>query len=150
MKFSKLLLLPAFALLSLTGFSQEKGGKKDTTQHVALYTCPMHNTVAMKKPGNCPICGMKLQRSAKEQMKTEVTKNYSCPIHLDVQSDKPGKCSKCGMNLTLSSKEKMKTEVMNNYTCAMHSDVKSAKPGKCPYCGMNLREVKKNATPENE
>src|SRR5215212_8599048 len=115
MKSFKMLLLAAFALISFTAFSQEKAGRKDTTQHLQLYTCPMHDTVAMKKPGNCPICGMKLQLSSKEQMKMEVTKVYSCPMHMDVQSDKPGKCSKCGMNLTLSPKEKTKVEVMNNY-----------------------------------
>jgi len=149
MKPFKMLLLAALALMSITAFSQEKAGKKDTTQHVKLYTCPMHDTVAMKKPGNCPICGMKLQLSTKEQMKMEVTKAYSCPMHMDVQSDKPGKCSKCGTNLTLSPKEKMKAEVMN-YTCPMHPDVKSDKPGKCPTCGMNLTEVKKKTISGNQ
>ena len=150
MKSFKMLLLAAFALVSFAAFSQEKAGKKDIAQRVMLYTCPMHDTVAMKNPGNCPICGMKLQLSTKEQMKTEITKSYSCPMCMDVQSDRPGKCSKCGMNLTLSSKEKMKVEVMNNYTCPMHSDVKSDKPGKCPYCWMNLTEVKKKKTSHNQ
>ena len=150
MKSLKMLLFAAFTLMSFTTFSQEKAGKKDTTQHVKLYTCPMHDSVAMKKPGNCPVCGMKLQLSAKEQMKKDVTKTYSCPMHMDVTSDKPGKCSKCGMSLTLSTKEKMKVEVTNNYTCPMHPDVKSDKAGKCPYCGMNLTEVKKKTTSDNQ
>lgn len=25
-----------------------------------IYTCPMHPEIAEDKPGNCPICGMKL------------------------------------------------------------------------------------------
>ena len=145
-----MLLTATFALLSFFAFSQEKAGKKDTTQNVTLYTCSMHDSIAMNKPGNCPICGMKLQLSTKEQMKKDVTKTYSCPVHMDVQSDKPGKCSKCEMSLTLSPKEKMKVETMNNYTCPMHPDVKSDKTGKCPYCGMNLIEVRKKTTSDNQ
>ena len=150
MKSLNMLLFASFTLMSFAAFSQEKSGKKDTTQHAKLYTCPMHDSVAMKKPGNCPVCGMKLQLSPKEQMKKDVTKTYSCPMHMDVTSDKPGKCSKCGMRLTLSTKDKMKVEVMNNYTCPMHPDVKSDKAGKCPYCGMNLTEVKKKTTSDNQ
>jgi membrane fusion protein, copper/silver efflux system len=31
-----------------------------TLQENQLYTCPMHPEVVRDKPGNCPICGMKL------------------------------------------------------------------------------------------
>lgn len=142
MKSFKMLMMAALTILSVSVFAQEKAGKKDTRKHATLYTCPMHDTVAMKKPGNCPICGMKLERSKKEQMKAEVTKNYSCPMHLEVSSDKPGKCPKCGMDLTLSPKEKMKIATVNGYSCPMHPDVTSDKPGKCPKCGMDLKEKK--------
>jgi hypothetical protein len=142
MKPIKLLMMAVLTITSLIAFSQEKAGRKDTTQHIKLYTCPMHDSLAIKEPGNCPICGMKLQLSKKEQMKIEVTKAYSCPMHLEEKSDKPGKCSKCGMNLILSPKEQMKTDVMNNYTCPMHNDVKSDKAGKCPKCGMTLTKIK--------
>jgi transcription initiation factor IIE alpha subunit len=150
MKTFKMLLSAAFVLISIASFSQEKAGKKTPESAVKLYTCPMHDSVAAKKPGNCPICGMNLELSTKEQMKHQVTKSYACPTHIDVTSDKPGKCSKCGMNLTLSAKEKMKVEEKNNFTCPMHSTVQNEKPGKCPYCGMNLTETKKKATAENQ
>lgn len=144
MKYAKMLLMAALTIMSISTYSQEKAGRpKDTANHTKLYTCPMHDDVAVKEPGNCPKCGMKLQMSPKEQMKMDVTKNYVCPKHIEQASDKPGKCSKCGMSLTQSSKEKMKTEVMNNYTCPMHSDVKSDKPGKCPNCNMTLTEKNK-------
>ena len=143
MKTIKMLMMAVLTILSVSAFSQTKRGYKDTVQHSQLYTCPMHDSVAMKMPGNCPICGMKLELSKKEQMKREVTKNYSCPTHTQVASDKPGICFKCGKTLNLSPKEKMKLDVMNNYSCPMHPDAKSDKPGKCPNCGMNLTKTKK-------
>ena len=73
MKSLKMLLMAAFSIMTLTVFSQEKAGKKDTLKHIKFYTCAMHDSVAMKKPGNCPVCGMKLQLSKKEQMKADVT-----------------------------------------------------------------------------
>jgi transcription initiation factor IIE alpha subunit len=145
MKSLKMLMMAAFTIMSVTVFAQEKAGKKDTLKHTKFYTCAMHDSIAMKKPGNCPVCGMKLERSKKEQMKAEVTKNYSCPMHADVTSESPGKCTKCGMNLTLSAKEKMKMEVVKAYSCPMkcEGDKTYAQAGKCPKCGMNLKETKK-------
>lgn len=140
MKIMNVLLMAVFSILAITASAQSKAGKKDNAKHPQLYTCPMHDSVAAKKPGNCPVCGMKLELSKKEQMKTTVTKTYSCPMHADVTSDKPGTCSKCGMSLTMSTKEKMKTEVMNHYVCPMHADVTSDKPGKCSKCGMDLKK----------
>ena len=133
-------------LIALTStfalFAQEKAGKKDTSQHLAIYTCPMHPNVKSDKPGKCSICGMNLTLSKKEQMKAAVANTYTCPIHLDVVSATPGKCPKCGKDLTLSKKEQMKAEVVNGYYCPMHPGVISDKPGKCSKCGMAMVEKK--------
>lgn len=135
----KIMLLALTATLSLSAvFGQEKAGKSDTTSHISLYTCPMHPGVSTDKPGKCPLCGMDLNLSGKELLKTDVTKVYTCPIHADVVADKAGKCPKCGTQLNLSLKEKMKAEVAKIYTCPMHSDVSNKEPGKCPKCGMTL------------
>jgi Cu(I)/Ag(I) efflux system membrane fusion protein len=56
----------AFALIAVTLLPL--GCRHDetpaTTTHVEkaadVYTCPMHPSVASDRPGNCPICGMKL------------------------------------------------------------------------------------------
>lgn len=37
------------------------------SEQAATYTCPMHPTVTSHKPGNCPICGMKLVKRAAAQ-----------------------------------------------------------------------------------
>jgi hypothetical protein len=140
MKHIQMLLMAACTIMSVTLFAQTKGGRIDTVKHQQLYTCPMHNSVAATKPGNCSICGMKLQLSKKEEAKMMNTKNYSCPTHLEVVSDKPGKCSVCGSKLqaNLSPKEKGKYESMKLLSCPMHPDQKSAKAGKCKICGMTL------------
>ncbi|MDE3145564.1 MAG: hypothetical protein KGL19_15510 [Bacteroidota bacterium] len=138
MKTIKMLMIAALTILSVTLFSQTKGVRIDTTKHIVWYTCPMHDTVSMKQPGNCPICGMKLQLSKKEEMKMAQTKTYVCPNHPTEVSNKPGVCSKCGMTLNLSLKEKAKL----GYTCPMHPNVKSDKEGKCPNCGMQLTKIK--------
>lgn len=134
----------SFFIASPVLFAQTKAGKADTTKHATLYICPMHDSIALNKPGNCPICGMKLELSAKEQMKRDVTKNYHCPVHLEVASHDPGKCPKCGLKMNHSSKEQMKAEVTKPYTCPMHPDVALTKDGVCPKCGKALVE-KKNA-----
>lgn len=143
MKPVTMLLMAALSITSIGVFAQEKAGRKDTMPHAKVYTCPTHDQVKANKPGNCPICGMKLQLSQKEAMKMAVTKNYVCPMHPEEKSDKPGTCPKCGMTLNLSPKEKMKAAVMNGYTCPMHADITSDKEGKCPKCGMKLTKVAK-------
>ncbi|PWU23276.1 hypothetical protein C5B42_03530 [Candidatus Cerribacteria bacterium 'Amazon FNV 2010 28 9'] len=129
-------------LLTCSLFAQEKAGKKDTTQHELIYTCPKHPDVVSNKPGKCPKCGMDLNLSSKEEMKMLVSKTYSCPVHKEITSHDPGKCPQCGRKLNLSPKEQMKAEATKIYTCPMHPDVALDKDGKCPKCGMALVEKK--------
>lgn len=145
MKKYLMLFIAVLTIGSVSVFAQEKAGKKDTTQHIALYSCPMHPDVKMDKPGKCPQCGMDLSLSNKEEMKKQVTKTYACPVHTNVISDKSGKCPQCGKKLTLSKKEEMKMETMKTYCCSMHPEVVSNKAGKCPKCGMEMA-MKKNTT----
>ena len=149
MKKFMMLMIAALTISSVSVFAQEKAGKKDTTQHSALYSCSMHPGVTSDKPGKCPQCGMDLSLSNKEEMKRQVTKNYTCPVHADVVSDKSGKCPQCGKKLTLSKKEEMKAEVVKLYTCPMHPDETSDKAGKCLKCGMDMT-MKKNITEKKQ
>ena len=135
-----ILLTALFVAVSFSAFAQAKADKKDTAQHAAFYTCPMHPNQKMDKPGKCPVCGMDLVLSNKEQMKRDVTKTYTCPTHADVVSNHPGKCSKCGSKLVVDRKGSKQASVV--YTCGMHPNVISDKEGKCPVCGMALVEKK--------
>jgi Cu+-exporting ATPase len=61
----------------------------------AKYFCPMCPDVESDKPGDCPKCGMALERNPAWVAKTI----YTCPMHPEIEQDHPGVCPKCGMAL---------------------------------------------------
>jgi Cu+-exporting ATPase len=63
----------------------------------AKYFCPMCDGVESEKPGECPKCGMALERNAAWKPQSKVT--YTCPMHPEIEQDHPGDCPKCGMAL---------------------------------------------------
>ena len=63
----------------------------------AKYYCPMCAGVESDEPGDCPKCGMRLERNP--SYKPETKRIWTCPMHPEVQQDHPGECPKCGMDL---------------------------------------------------
>jgi Cu+-exporting ATPase len=63
----------------------------------AKYFCPMCPGVESDKPGDCPKCGMALERNPTWKPVAKVI--YTCPMHPEVEQDHPGDCPKCGMAL---------------------------------------------------
>jgi Cu+-exporting ATPase len=61
----------------------------------AKYFCPMCPGVESDRPGDCPKCGMALERNPTWVAKTI----YTCPMHPEIEQDHPGDCPKCGMAL---------------------------------------------------
>ena len=61
------------------------------------YFCPMDPEVISDKPGNCPRCGMALERNPSWAPDTKLI--YTCPMHPEVQQDHSGNCPICGMAL---------------------------------------------------
>lgn len=57
--------------------------------------------VESDKPGDCPKCGMALERNPAWKPDTKTL--YTCPMHPEVQQDHPGDCPKCGMALEAQS-----------------------------------------------
>ncbi len=63
----------------------------------AKYFCPMCPGVESDKPGDCPKCGMALERNP--AWKPEAKTIYTCPMHPEIEQDHPGECPICGMAL---------------------------------------------------
>ncbi len=113
------LLSLAFGLLSLTGCGHHE--KAAAGSHKVLYHCPMHPSYTSDKPGDCPICGMKLVRVE--------------------NAEKPAVAVSAGQSVTPAD-EKSLEEVCVEHKCTMKGcvmDVKAhIKPGEriiCPVCG---------------
>ena len=53
--------------------------------------------VESDKPGDCPKCGMALERNP--AWKAAGKTIYTCPMHPEIEQDHPGDCPKCGMTL---------------------------------------------------
>ena len=62
-----LVLLPLAALAAAAWFFLRPGGHDHAgAADAQLYTCGMHPAVIQNKPGNCPVCGMKLNPIRKQ------------------------------------------------------------------------------------
>jgi CopA family copper-resistance protein len=96
------------------------------------YTCPMHPEIHATKPGNCPICGMKLVKEKPKAAAKPVIKKpnemkmpkdsmqmqpviYTCPMHPEIHSDKPGNCPKCGMKLIMEKPKAVASPANQNH-----------------------------------
>lgn len=85
------------------------GADHDAHAKAQKYHCPMHPTYISDKPGDCPICNMKLVpikdepvatlAPAKAEASAAKPGQYTCPMHPKVVSDGPGSCPDCGMDL---------------------------------------------------
>ncbi len=64
----------------------------------AAYYCPMCPGVESDKPGECPKCGMALERNPTAASAPKKT-IWTCPMHPQIEQDHPGECPICGMAL---------------------------------------------------
>jgi Cu(I)/Ag(I) efflux system membrane fusion protein len=104
------LLLPVMLLavaLAFVGCKESDSGSAGQKYH-----CPMHPTYVSDKPGDCPICNMKLvpikdeKAAAKPVAPGAADKiaqvkpgQFYCPMGAEHVQDTPGECPKCGMKL---------------------------------------------------
>jgi Cu+-exporting ATPase len=81
----------------------DHGDKAMKPSAAAKYFCPMCPGVESDKPGDCPKCGMALERNPAWVATAAGKPIYTCPMHPEVQQDHPGNCPKCGMTLELQT-----------------------------------------------
>ncbi|MBE7444912.1 MAG: efflux RND transporter periplasmic adaptor subunit [Planctomycetia bacterium] len=98
------------------------------------YLCPM-KCYSAKEPGDCPVCGMRLE---KKEITVEVSGEKStciCPQEWDIKTA-PKSCPMCGMLLKKSITTNTPTGKIKHkfvYMCPM-ACMTSDKPGECPDC----------------
>ncbi|WP_345779911.1 copper-translocating P-type ATPase [Horticoccus luteus] len=76
-------------------------GSGDHREHqpkaAAAYYCPMCEGVESDRPGDCPKCGMALERNP--AYREPARSIWTCPMHPQIEQDQPGDCPICGMAL---------------------------------------------------
>jgi Cu(I)/Ag(I) efflux system membrane fusion protein/cobalt-zinc-cadmium efflux system membrane fusion protein len=97
-------LLIALLIVSIGGYFVAKYipfGHDHKDEQKQQYTCPMHPQIVQDKPGDCPICGMKLvplnkdEKASGKKVKKII---YKSSMNPDETSDRPGKDS-MGMDM---------------------------------------------------
>ncbi|MGA4578738.1 efflux RND transporter periplasmic adaptor subunit [Limisphaera sp. VF-2] len=107
-----LLLVVVLGLLAWAGV----GCQRPAGPAGQKYHCPMHPTYITDRPGDCPICGMRLVPikdvatagpaggdSSGHEPSAALAHiqpgQFYCPMHPEVVQDGPGRCPKCDMHL---------------------------------------------------
>jgi len=62
------------------------------------------------QPGDCPVCGMHLNKEESKPVPGSKKSIYTCPMHPEVKQDKLGSCPKCGMDLVPEKVEETSEE----------------------------------------
>jgi Cu2+-exporting ATPase len=76
------------------------------------YYCPMRceGDKTYEKPGDCPVCGMHLNKDETKAKPASGKTIYTCPMHPEIKQDNPGSCPKCGMDLVPEKVEETSDE----------------------------------------
>ncbi len=132
-------------------------------QEKGVYYCPMHPTYTSDRPGNCPICNMKLVKLETQPLKSkgatakppgDICTLHNCPrLHEGrpcpmMVVSKPGEavtCPICGTHVVEPESHAVKKILY--WTDPMMPGYKSDKPGKSPM-GMDLVPVYEEAAGE--
>lgn len=130
----------SFGIVRSFNQSDSVGKKK------AIYYCPMHPTYTSDRPGDCPICNMKLVKKETEDQKAHTAEEHRALIANEAKQPP--------RELTVEELMKMKPgEICLLHKCKMGTCMiamteEMARLGKCPHCGEDLGIVVKDAVPQ--
>ncbi len=122
------------------------------SQAAAVYYCPMHPTYTSNRPGDCPICNMKLVKKEAQALK-EICTLHNCPkLHEGrpcpmLVVSKPGEavtCPICGTHVVET--EGSAPRKVLYWTDPMIPGYRSERSGKSPM-GMDLIPVYEEVSP---
>ncbi len=150
-----IVLIVIVALVGSAGwFLTERVRQTSQERGEASYYCPMHPTYTSDRPGDCPICNMRLVKKEATH-ESRMAKSSICILHKCTMLNcpiamvaKPGTkayCPICGHVVASPSGEWVKAEKPLYWTDPMMPGFKSDKPGKSPM-GMELIPVYEEET----
>lgn len=165
---SKKILIFSFIVFLIIGgiFVVTQQKKMTHANHSkATYYCPMHPTYTSDRPGDCPICNMKLVKKEESKEMTSQEKinkqiqdicylhnchkmheGKPCPMMVIAKEGEKVTCPICGTHVaTATASETKKEKKILYWTDPMLPGYKSDKPGKSPM-GMDLVPVYEEET----
>jgi len=117
-----------------------RGAELPAAGETTRYQCPMHPTYVSDKPGDCPICGMKLVPMAVSSTPSGPRRilYYRSPMDPNVRSDKPAKDA-MGMDFVPVYED----ELLATSSAVPGRAVVTLSPEKRQVLGVRSEEVKK-------
>lgn len=129
-------------------------GKAAQGKGQSMYYCPMHPTYTSDRPGDCPICNMKLVKK-EDRVKQDICYLHNCPHARDgkpcpmlvvAKKGERVECPVCKARVSEAAAQKTEEKKILYWTDPMIPGYKADKPGKSPM-GMDLVPVYEEETP---
>ncbi len=161
MKINKRIFVAAVLLTVIFIFAiaiSQRNSSHSSQESQDVYYCPMHPTYTSDKPGDCPICNMKLVKKEKTQVSPQQNKNVSltkdicllhncpmahegkpCPMLVMAKEGEEVICPLCGRHVIKQTSSPKEKKILY-WTDPMIPGYKSDKPGKSPM-GMDMVPV---------
>ena len=160
MKIKKSFIFVLIVLTAIGGALVVSMNKSNSTINKAqvVYHCPMHPTYTSNKPGDCPICNMKLVKNESADSSVSkgnpqkakdicymhncpmMKKGQKCPMMVVAKTGEAITCPVCGTHVAETGTTASSEKKILYWTDPMLPGFKADKPGKSPM-GMDLIPV---------